>query len=178
MEKFNAEQNETKIRQRKLEDARKEVEKIGDKLGMPIDEGIKETVAILMAMGLPTTSSCAGHKGEEGKFGLPYVQIFTEEPEGWRADPSNKELGELWRQSNLKQRKIVQPLLDEFNKSRQVPSDIKLYMSDMGFEAFRIENTGGIEPNSIDEAIKIVEAYQHEMDSFTKFLVDKYLNGK
>jgi hypothetical protein len=46
------------------------------------------------------------------------------------------------------------------------------------FGGFRIENVGGITPNSKEEAIKVVEAYQQEMAEFTKFLKEKYLDDK
>jgi len=44
-----------------LKRIRKEVEQITDGLGMPIDKGIKEAVAIFNAVGLYTSDSCDGH---------------------------------------------------------------------------------------------------------------------
>jgi hypothetical protein len=52
MENFNVEQNEFENKKKRLEVAFQKVEKITDKLGKGIDDGIKEAVAILMAMNL------------------------------------------------------------------------------------------------------------------------------
>jgi hypothetical protein len=63
--------------------ARAEVQGIADVLGMPVDEGIAETVACLRALGFRTSASCEGHLdwGEA----LPWVRFdlrFT--PAQWR----------------------------------------------------------------------------------------------
>lgn len=57
----------------KLEEIRREVEDIGDRLGKPIDEGIKETVVMFKANELPTSDSCEGHI--ESGLSVPYVQV-------------------------------------------------------------------------------------------------------
>lgn len=49
------------------------VDKITDKLGMPVDEGIKETVIVLNLLGFPTVQSCEGHT-ERGVCG-PWVDM-------------------------------------------------------------------------------------------------------
>lgn len=57
-----------------MEDIRKEVANIRDRLGRPIDQGILETVVMFIANGLPTSSSCEGHI-EDGRLKIPYVEI-------------------------------------------------------------------------------------------------------
>ncbi len=57
----------------KLEEIRHEVENIGDRIGKPIDEGIKETVVMFKANGLPTSDSCEGHI--ERSLPVPYVEV-------------------------------------------------------------------------------------------------------
>lgn len=48
---------------------------IGDKLGMPIDQGIKRTVALLTLLGYDTKASCEGHLDPtHGTLG-PWVDI-------------------------------------------------------------------------------------------------------
>ena len=178
MEKTILGQNELINNKMKFEIALQKVEKITDKLGKKIEDGIKEAVAILNAMDIQTNSSCAGHKGEEGKFGLPYIEIYTPSLKGWNENKGNKQLGEQWKQNNLKQREIIQPLFEEFNKTRIVPPDVKLKIRDMGiFGGFKIENVGGMTPTQKEEAIRMIESYQKEMAEFTKFLKEKFLNS-
>ncbi len=43
---------------------------VRDKLGLPVDAGIRDTVVVLNLLGLPTTQSCGGHVNATG-HGLP-----------------------------------------------------------------------------------------------------------
>jgi hypothetical protein len=90
MEKFEANQieskkskendNERKKREEELKRIRKEIEQITDGLGMPIDEGIKEAVAIFNAVGLYTSASCEGHI--DRGISAPWIEISApNEPE-------------------------------------------------------------------------------------------------
>ncbi len=74
---------------------------IVDGLGMPIDPGIKETVAALSLNGFPPCSSCEGHIDE--RFGdilklCPYVMIEFDEPAERFVDESaiKKSIGEKY----------------------------------------------------------------------------------
>ena len=71
-------------KQRRLDEARLEVEQIVDALGKPIDEGIKEGIVVLHASGINTTGSCEGHS-DRGTGG-PYIDV------------ESKELSALWKQ--------------------------------------------------------------------------------
>lgn len=170
-------------KEEKLRAARLWTETITDKLGHPIDAGIKETIAILHAMGLNTTSSCAGHTGEDG-IGFPYVEFYTEAPEGWKEDKNKKE---LWTSQNLAQRAIIEPLLNEFNEDSAVShTNNKLALVKMGmYGAFRIEKKKNLRdrltPNisndqAREELIEIIKSLQTEMSLFTNFLSTKF-NG-
>lgn len=64
---------ENKEKNLKLEEIRHEVENIGDRLGKPIDESIRETVVMFKANELPTSGSCEGHI-ERGSP-VPYVEV-------------------------------------------------------------------------------------------------------
>lgn len=57
----------------KLEEIRHEVENIGDRIGRPIDEGIRETVVMFKANELPTSDSCEGHV--ERGLPVPYIEV-------------------------------------------------------------------------------------------------------
>ncbi len=177
---FNTEKNKSE----QLEIIRKEVEKIVDKLGLGIDQDIKETVAIFRAMDFPTSSSCSGHTndmGDEG-YGLPYVEVYAPAPKGWIEDKTNKELREKWKQENVKYRKKIIPLLEDFNKKRTSANDVLLHISDIGsFSAFRIESIGVEETRKLkseEELVIKIKQFQEEMKFFTEFLKDKFLKGK
>ncbi|MDB5266634.1 MAG: hypothetical protein JWN89_449 [Parcubacteria group bacterium] len=65
------------------EDILARLDRVADKLGMPIDSGIKETVAAFVLNKFPTYLSCEGHVeerfGERVKIN-PYVGIGFDEP--------------------------------------------------------------------------------------------------
>ena len=54
-------------KEKRLKEIEKEVEKIRDALGKPIDSGIKETVVVLHALEFPTSLSCEGHSAKDPK---------------------------------------------------------------------------------------------------------------
>lgn len=60
----------------KLEMIRRDVERWADSQGKRVDEGIKETVVILNAIGLPTSGSCEGHTD----YGVPVPWVDIEAP--------------------------------------------------------------------------------------------------
>lgn len=54
---------------------------ISDRLGMPIDDEIFETVVALNALGITTTMSCAGHiTRDEGDIRYPWVDFSASDP--------------------------------------------------------------------------------------------------
>lgn len=53
------------------------VDSITDRLGMPIDSGIKETVIVLRLLGFKTSQSCEGHSDRALPF--PWVMIDCDE---------------------------------------------------------------------------------------------------
>jgi hypothetical protein len=54
---------------------------VTDRLGMPIDEPIMETVLALNALHIPTTMSCGGHIVEGKRFATPWVDVRESSPE-------------------------------------------------------------------------------------------------
>ncbi len=181
-EKFKMENRNISEELQKLDVARKEVENLSDKLGLKIDQGIKETVAVFRAMDFPTESSCAGHTNESGGegYGFPYVRVYAPAPQGWAEDKTNKELGEKWKQENLKFRLKIEPLLEEFNKMRTSTNDALLHLDNMGlFGAFTVESIGVKNSKKItskEEAVVKTKLFQEEMRLFTEFLINKFLN--
>ena len=82
------------------------VNEITDRLGMGVDEKIKESVAAFLIHEFTTSGSCEGHMTEEGKerHGLPYpwIGVYAPEPEGWKESQEKKR---EWTIENLQQQK-------------------------------------------------------------------------
>jgi|SRR3989344_6691213 len=75
-------------KEKHLEELRAGIEKITDTVGKPIDEGIKDTVAVFNAVGLPTYQSCEGHQNT--KEGRPYPWIAIADG----SEPEERYVGE------------------------------------------------------------------------------------
>lgn len=85
MEKFESqpESNEAKEKQALWNRTIEELDRVADKLGKPIDAGIKETVAAFIVNEFPTYGSCEGHVEErfDKKIKLrPYIAVGLDEP--------------------------------------------------------------------------------------------------
>lgn len=54
---------------------------VSDRLGMPIDDEIFDTVVVLNALGITTTMSCAGHiTRDQGDVRYPWIDFSTSTP--------------------------------------------------------------------------------------------------
>ncbi len=89
---------------RRLKQIRLEVDKTADALGKPIDNGIKETVVFLNALGITTTGSCEGHM----KNGLPWPWVDIEDPDQpeEQFEDQNKIFEEFAKKNGLKAEKL------------------------------------------------------------------------
>ena len=158
----------------RIKDVEKQVNEITDKLGEPIDPGIKEAVAGFNIWKIPISQSCEGHLHKEGAS-FPWVEIYTPEPKGWKESEEKKR---EWTIENLKHRKRTMEMLDEFYQDREMPFDARLSFSNIGiYGGFRIQSTGAeIMPILSDKEQKEkLKLYRKEMNDFAKFLKDKYL---
>ena len=76
-------ESESQQKQEKWNETLKSLEDTDDRLGRPIDKGIKEAVIAFKVNGFPTQSSCEGHvekrSGKRVKIS-PYIDIGVEEP--------------------------------------------------------------------------------------------------
>lgn len=160
----------------RIKEIEKEVEETADKLGMPIDERIKDTVTAFNIWEFPTSQSCEGHLHKEGAS-FPWIEVYASEPKIEDKETKEKE----WIAENLKQRKKMIELLEEFYKNRETTFDARLDFSNIGaFGAFRIQSMGAevMQLFSPEEQKKKIELYRKEMSDLTKFLRDKFLEGK
>jgi hypothetical protein len=164
---------------------RAEVETTADRLGLGVDEKIKESVVAFMAHGFTTSASCEGHLVEPGKreHGLPFpwVDIYAPEPEGWRDSQGDKQesLNQEWRVKNFEQQKKMMKFFEEFYTNRETPFDARLSFRNIGiYGGFRVQSFGA-EMTSIltpEEKKEKLNLYQEEMKDFTLFLKNKFLS--
>ncbi len=156
-------------REQKWAEIRQGVEKITDKLGKGIDEGIKESVTSLLAHEFPTSQSCAGHIGERGASS-PWVEIYVPGPKGWKED---EEKQQEWTAENLKQQKRMIDFLAEFYQDRKTSFDARINFRYIGvFGGFRIQSMGSdiMSLWAPEEQKRKSEDYRKEMSDFTDFL--------
>jgi hypothetical protein len=180
-------------RQKRLDEARAEVETIGDALGKPIDEGIKEGIAVFRALGINTTGSCEGH--ENWGTGAPYIDIESKEtevlfkkieslPKPEDPDAENPERDTIRREilkKNLEERKKLIPLLDEFYRDRPTLYETRLHISGLGNGWGRLENQGVDFQDTETDMAKKKEAlsrFQYEMQEFLAFAKKKFFEGE
>lgn len=73
---------------KKLAEMRAFVDTLADAVGNPLDEGIKETVAVLNAADIPTEQSCEGHDDPEQGRPYPWVRVALD------GEPAERFIGE------------------------------------------------------------------------------------
>jgi hypothetical protein len=174
------------------------VDKLTDRLGNPVDEGIKETVIILNLLGFPTTMSCEGHA--ERAVGGPWVDMRPEGLEALRAQwdqaeracqtareekRPQEEMDRLYQALREARKEMETPVfqlagrlmayLIEFYQERMVPHDRRLILHNF-LAAFRLQSHGVFLQEIADVAqreAKLLE-YQEEMRAFTTFLKAHY----
>jgi hypothetical protein len=159
--------------EKELRMIREKIDKITDRLGMPIEEGIKETVVMLNAFGLRTSQSCEGHIDRK-PIGGPSVLIKPKEPEvkEWYEDEKLRE--KMEKQRIYFKRKMVN-LLNIFYQKRKVSWDVRLGLRDIAY-GFTLENNGSalLEVLEEKEKQKKFQRYKKEMADFTQFLKENY----
>ncbi len=107
----NQEKAKNKEKDLKLEEIRQEVENIGDRLGKPIDEGIKETVVMFKANELPTSDSCEGHI--ERGLPVPYVEVSAPNEPEERFVGQNEAFEKVAKKYNLTIEEVKTSKIDE-----------------------------------------------------------------
>ncbi len=140
------------------------VDRVRDRLGKPVDPGIRDTVAALNLLGFPTSQSCEGHVNARG-HGLPAPWVDF-------ADAAPADLPGRLR-----------ALLDEFYAGRRVPPDLRLRYSGRrrrlsnggSFEELdhvRCKLVGGqLTPAETQGLRQALAGRQAEMRRFTRFLL-------
>lgn len=169
---------------------------VTDRLGMPIDDGILETVVALNALGVLTSASCEGHT----KHGLPYpwIDILRVELEKLLPEKETSEIKKLQiklmklqtkyyrakkayktaektRNAKIVSEKKIFDLLAAFYEKRVVSYDRIIILSYDG----RIQSQGGdfAELLPPEQRLQKLHEYQEEMQAFTDFLKSLYLTS-
>jgi hypothetical protein len=174
------------------------VDKITDRLGNPVDAGIKETVIVLNLLGFPTAMSCEGHA--QRAVGGPWVDMRPEGVEALKEHwaqaeracqtareekRSPKEMEGLYQTLRETRKELETPVLQlagrlmpylmEFYQERMAPHDRRLILHDF-FASFRLQSHGVFLQEIADlvqREAKLLE-YQEEMRAFTAFLKARY----
>lgn len=166
------------------------VELLTDKLGLRVDEGIKETVAAFHLFGINTIAS---HEGKINRYPIPYVDVESPDVQEFERKLDNIEGGAKESEQaedslrkeiihrNLKERKKIIPLLEEFYAERKVPYVVRLGIDSQARGWSRIQSQGAdFQEIETDEKVraKRLHQFQQEMKSFTNFLKDKYFEAE
>lgn len=160
-----------------LEHELAQLQKITDKLGMPIDDGIRLPVAVLRIHGFVTTGSCEGHLGR--KTHGPYITLESPDAAQYevkmRKTPiDGDEFRHLWEQLrsiNLKERERLAHLLDEFYIDRT--TETKLTITNIGPGTSRLICDGfeAAEASSTAEHAVWLKQAQAEFAAFADWLI-------
>lgn len=172
---------ERAVKEQEWQRLTEEADKIADRLGEPIDAGIKETVIGLWAHGFTTGQSCEGH--DDRAEALPWVSVEAPEPEGWKDNP---ELAEQWKRENEALASRFQEILNEWHQQRtdqgeQIPDDLRLVEAPQGiYGAFRIESGSQEHISKLPprERATSVPPHREEMKRFTEYLKERFLGSE
>lgn len=141
------------------------VDRTCDALKMPIDEGIKETVIVLNALGFKTSGSCEGHL--DRALPCPWVMFSLE---GSQPQTPGTSASHAFRMIDL---------LEEFYENRKPLKYSRISIRPIGTGYFRIESdVNGYAKDIKTEDPALYETIHHnsvsEMKDFTEFLKKKF----
>lgn len=165
----------------------------------PIDEGIRETVAMLRAFGIYTSGSCEGHP-EKHAVG-PYIIVSPEWPDS-RNLMGTPEWQKKAKEDMGDQKNRLNKFLDEFYIRREVHLDVRISIDQRrSQDGFIIQSQNGwvrygellykpgtdlwIEDGNLmfdspskipqEEHLRRATLYKEEMGIFTSFLKERFL---
>jgi hypothetical protein len=193
----------TTQKEKRWQDIVQAVSCMQDKLGKPIDAGIRETVVTLNALAISTTASCEGHL--DWGTGAPWVDIASTHPtthvaltqlstealkERERGQKTAAELAVMFdeihrlrrevKAVHLQERQKLLQYLAAFYEDRHVPFDQRLIIRPIGTDGkSRLESQGADcqEVAPPDTLIQKLQEYQEEMRTFTAYLKQIYLEA-
>lgn len=157
-----------------------EIDEMGDKLGLGIDEEIKEAVIGLQAHGLETAQSCEGH--DDHGDALPFVLVAVEKEDGWEESEAGKR---EMTAANTAQVEKLQTMLDEWYRSREEEGEIvspeqRLVLKPRGiFGVADLQSASQERLSALPEAERKIQApdFRDEMQKFSAYLKERFLSG-
>ncbi|MBU1089165.1 hypothetical protein KKC08_03730 [Patescibacteria group bacterium] len=166
-------------------DTEREVGEMKDVVGKPVERKIKPVVVGLRARGINTHDSCGGHLNRGGvaprvSVGGPNLRVLaTRHWEQLDKGLLGVEIAREMEEERKRERLKIEPLVREYNETRNVPDDTRLVVRRDALGSDRIESfgvpafeqSGGL---GIGKRIKVKE-YQKEMNEFGRFLKKKFL---
>jgi hypothetical protein len=173
-----------KTKQLIWDEKRLQVDGIGDKLGLGIDEGIKDTVIAFNVLDINTSGS---HEGKIDRYPIPYIDIECKNidelnkklEEAKTEEEQNLILKEIIR-GNLIERKKIATLLEEFYIARKVPFEVQIGIQTLARGWSRIQSQGAelqeVETDPVAKRNKL-DVFKKEMQAFTDFLKNKFFNS-
>jgi len=166
-------EHEAEEAEKELVIIREKLDKVTDKLGYPIEDGIKETVVLFNAFNIRTNQSCEGH-WEEDKETVPWVMVYPRVPEDeeWYEDESARE--KAIDQSEAMKSQLIE-LLDIFYKDRDTNPDDMLGFKGVAY-GFKLQSNEAESFKDLDseQGQKKILIHRKEMQDFTDFLKEVY----
>lgn len=189
-------------KQQRWHDVTERFSRMTDKLGRPIDAGIRETVIALNVLGIITRQSCEGHL--DHGTGAPWVDVISTGAEILEQQVKEAfhnaqqvseqqmvpqdQVHELYKEAHVLRRrakaihvetmKKLMDLLSAFYKDRQVPYDQRLVIQTGSRGNYRMESQGAELQETAPQEIRQqkLQQYQEEMQVFTDFLKETYFS--
>lgn len=157
-----------------------EVDGLADKLGLPIDAGIKEAVVGLHAHGVKTSQSCEGH--DDHGHALPMVLIEAEEPPDWQ---ENEESRAAWTMANRAMVEKIQGIVDEWYYRRAkdgetLADEQRLVLEPRGiFGAADLQSASQERLSTLPKSQRKKQTgeYRGEMQKFSAYMRERFLSG-
>ncbi len=177
------------------------MDRVVDLLGHPIDEQIKESVIVLNLHGFKTFASCEGHLDWRASYPWIDIEIAGQAKTLFQellileekmlnlhnTDPNRKELEELQIRhqslTKLEEKQIleqalpVQRILEQFYQTYHPDYGMELIIDTTCKGIVRIYSFGAewqILRDEDEKKLKFLE-YREEMNRFTNFLIEKFL---
>lgn len=165
------------------DNTRRNVEKIVDKLGRPVDPEIMETVIVMRLLGFNTVASCAGHI--ERVTNGPYVMFESTEAKRFASlarssgDTNQDSYRKLRQQANNARALDLQQLsnlLAPFYQDRSIDYHRHLIVESSPLTLCRLKCHGAEIARVVDKEAgkEILENNRSEMRVFTEFLKKRY----
>lgn len=182
--KFENPSGEKSSKEKQWSEIADRIEKITDKLGMPIDAGVRESIIALRAFGINTDASCEGHS--ERALPAPWISFSSKENGVLREklkevrNEGNKDeerkISQIMRKNSILEQGKLILLLDEFYRDRIVPYDVRLIITPIRGNTLESQGADLLEIET-DESKRQQKSseYKEEMKAFTDFLKRKYL---